>query len=86
MGSVRLTSLELYTFVDNISYQLRCVSLVGNLGYQQQEFLQKNPVAAEKKTGIPATSPKPRSCEKFLRKTQEKKGTLTNPGIPENRN
>jgi hypothetical protein len=43
-------------------------------------------VAAEKKTGIPATSPKPRSCEKFLRKTQEKKGTLTNPGIPENRN
>jgi hypothetical protein len=37
-----------------------------------QEFLQKNPVKMEK-TGTPATSPKPRSCEKFLRKTQEKK-------------
>jgi hypothetical protein len=34
-----------------------------------------------KKTGIPATSPKPRSCEKFLRKTQGKKGILRNPGM-----
>ena len=32
-----------------------------------------------KKNGIPATSPKPRSCEKFLRKTQEKKEILRNP-------
>jgi hypothetical protein len=32
-----------------------------------------------KKTGIPATSPQPRSCEKFLRKTQ-KKGILRNRG------
>jgi hypothetical protein len=38
-----------------------------------QEFLRKIPVKSEKKTGIPATSPKPRSSEKFLRKTQEKK-------------
>jgi hypothetical protein len=37
-----------------------------------QEFLRKIPVKSEK-TGIPATSPKPRSSEKFLRKTQEKK-------------
>jgi len=37
-----------------------------------QEFLRKIPVKT-KKTGIPATSPKPRSCEKFLQKTQEKR-------------
>jgi len=37
-----------------------------------QEFLRKIPVKTVK-TGIPATSPKPRSCEKFLRKMQEKK-------------
>jgi hypothetical protein len=37
-----------------------------------QEFLQKIPVTV-KKTGILATFPKPRSCEKFLRKTQGKK-------------
>jgi hypothetical protein len=37
-----------------------------------QEFLRKIPVKS-KKNGIPATSPKPRSCEKFLWKTQEKK-------------
>jgi hypothetical protein len=35
-----------------------------------QEFLQKNPVTAKKN---PATSPKPRFCEKLLRKTQGKK-------------
>jgi hypothetical protein len=29
--------------------------------------------------GIPATSPKPRSSEKFLRKTQENKKILRNP-------
>jgi hypothetical protein len=50
----------------------------------------------EEKNRIPATSPKPHSCEKFLWKTQEKKETLRNPGrdvflrpkylIPENRN
>jgi hypothetical protein len=33
----------------------------------------KNSCDFEKKTGIPATSPKPRSCEKFIRKTQEKR-------------
>jgi hypothetical protein len=31
-------------------------------------------------TGIPATSPKTHSCEKFLWKTQEKKEILRNPG------
>jgi hypothetical protein len=44
-----------------------------------QEFLRKSPVKTEK-TGIPATSPKPRSCEKFPWKTQEKKEILRNPG------
>jgi hypothetical protein len=48
-----------------------------------QEFLPtgipaKNSCKIEK-NGIPATSPKPRSCEKFLRKTQEKKEILRNP-------
>jgi len=38
-----------------------------------QEILRKIPVITENKTGIPVTSPKPRSCEKLLRKTQEKK-------------
>ena len=38
----------------------------------------KIPVKSEK-TGIPATSPKPRSYEKFLRKKQEKKEILRNP-------
>jgi hypothetical protein len=39
-----------------------------------QEFLRKIPVKSKKKkTGIPSNSPKPRSCEKLLRKTQEKK-------------
>jgi hypothetical protein len=38
-----------------------------------QEFLRKIPVKSKKKNRIPVTSPKPRSCEKFLRKTQEKK-------------
>jgi len=38
----------------------------------------KNSCKIGKKTGIPATSPKPRSYEKFLRKTQEKK-ILRNP-------
>jgi hypothetical protein len=33
----------------------------------------KNSCKSEKKTGIPATPPKPRSCEKFLWKKQEKK-------------
>jgi hypothetical protein len=33
----------------------------------------KNSCDSRKKTGIPATSPKPRSCKKFLRKTQEKR-------------
>jgi hypothetical protein len=37
------------------------------------EIPAKNSCEIEKKNGIPATSPKPRSCEKFLRKTQEKK-------------
>jgi hypothetical protein len=41
--------------------------------YCPQEFLVKNSCKIGKKTGIPATSPKPRSYEKFLRKTQEKK-------------
>jgi hypothetical protein len=36
-------------------------------------------VTAEK-TGIPATSSKPRSSEKILQKTQGKKGILRNPG------
>jgi hypothetical protein len=43
-----------------------------------QVFLQKNPVKTEK-TGIPVTPPKTHSCEKFLRKTQEKKEILRNP-------
>ncbi|MFM7766022.1 MAG: hypothetical protein ACKO6I_10225, partial [Sphingomonadales bacterium] len=33
----------------------------------------------EKKNRIPATSPKPRSCEKILWKMQEKKEILRNP-------
>jgi hypothetical protein len=33
----------------------------------------KNYCDSKKKTGIPATSPKPSSCEKFLWKTQVKK-------------
>jgi hypothetical protein len=33
----------------------------------------RNSCDSGKKTGIPATSPKPSSCEKFLRKTQEKR-------------
>jgi hypothetical protein len=37
-----------------------------------QEFLRKIPVK-RKKTGIPVAPPKTHSCEKFLRKTQEKK-------------
>jgi hypothetical protein len=32
-----------------------------------------------KKTRIPATSPKIRSCEKFLQKTQKKEEILKNP-------
>jgi hypothetical protein len=38
-----------------------------------QEFLQKIPVKSDKKNGIPVTPPKTHSCEKFLRKMQEKK-------------
>jgi hypothetical protein len=37
-----------------------------------QEFLQKIPVKSEKNR-IPVTPPKTHSCEKFLRKTQDKK-------------
>jgi hypothetical protein len=43
-----------------------------------QEFLRKIPVKSEK-NGIPVTPPKTHSCEKFLRKTQEKKEILRNP-------
>jgi hypothetical protein len=39
----------------------------------------KNSCKIGKKNGFPATSPKPRSYEKILRKTQEKKEILRNP-------
>jgi hypothetical protein len=42
------------------------------------KFLRKIPVKS-KKNGIPVTPPKTHSCEKFLRKTQEKKEILRNP-------
>jgi len=45
-----------------------------------QEFLRKIPVKTKKKQQeFLRPPPKPRSCEKFLRKTQEKKENLRNP-------
>jgi hypothetical protein len=38
-----------------------------------QEFLQKNPVKVAKTQEFLRPPPKPRSCENFLQKTQEKK-------------
>jgi len=43
--------------------------------------IRRNPEESGiEKKGFPVTSPKPRSCEKILRKTQEKKAILRNPG------
>ncbi len=44
-----------------------------------QKFLQKNSVKAAENRNLCDPSPKPRSCEKFLRKTQGKKEILRNP-------
>ena len=57
-----------FTILLNSMYVLRMIYVI----------LRKIPVNSEKK-GIPATSPKPRSSEKFLRKTQENKKILRNP-------
>ncbi len=45
-----------------------------------EEFLQKIPVNAAKNRNSCDPLKKPCSCEKFLRKTQEKKEILRNPG------